>query len=322
MNRDAALSPGDAVLVVGGTGLIGRALAAAALAAGLRPLLVARHDPPAGVVAPGARCLRADRRELPALIDSGALLHEHERDHERALGVVDVLAEGADEAAPLLAALSTRRGRFVAIGSAAVFGQAARGLRHAESAAPQPGTDAMRRKVALEQLVTEAHRRTQAACVLRITYPYGPGHGPLTPLGRARDLFERLQGDGPIDWVAPGVFAPLQPLAVADLARVIVALLTRPAPPPPLLHVAGPETLDWDAYLQRLTQGRALGGRLRLHDGDALAAMQPQARWIVEYLRHAPLLDDGALQGLGLACRTPLAQAVPAWAEWCLSGRP
>jgi len=318
MKGDAALSAGDEVLVVGGTGLIGRALAAALLAAGVRPLLVARHDPPSGVVVPGARCLRADRRELPALIDSGALL----REHERALGVVDVLAGGADEVGPLLAALSARRGRLVAIGSAAVFGQAVRGLRHAETAAPQPATDAMRRKVALEQLVTDVHRRTQAACVLRIAYPYGPGHGPLTPLGRARDLFERLHGDGPIDWVAAGVFAPLQPLAVGDLARVIVALLTRPAPPPPLLHVAGPETLDWDAYLQCLVQGRALGSRLRLHDVGALLAMQPQARWIVEYLRDAPLLDDGALQGLGLACRTPLAAAVPAWAEWCRSGRP
>ncbi|GMV46125.1 MAG: hypothetical protein AMXMBFR66_15230 [Pseudomonadota bacterium] len=316
--RDAALQAGDEVLVVGGTGLIGRALARALPEVGLQPLLVARHDPPTGLLAAPTRCLRLERNELPALLRSGLL----PGGHGRALGVVDVLAGSAGETAPLLDALAQRPGRFIAIGSAAVFGLARSGLRHDEASAPQPGTEAMRRKVDVEQLVARRRAAGVAGCVLRIAYPYGPGHGPLGPLGRARDLFERLQGGGVIDWVAPGVFSPLQPLAVDDLARVIAALLTRRAALPALLHVAGPQTLDWSAYLEVLARGRPLGRRLRLHDADRLCALQPAARWVIDHLRQAPLLDDAMLQAMGLACRTPLAAAVDDWAAWCLSGLP
>lgn len=314
----AALAPGDEVLVVGGTGLIGRALGGVLAAAGLRALHVARHDPPPGMLAPGARFVRADRDELPALIATRALA----ADRARPLGVVDVLAAGPDDVDPLLAALAGRTGRFIAIGSAAVFGQAVPDHRYAESTAPEPSTDPMRRKVALERLLADAHARGRDATVLRIAYPYGPGHGPLTPLGRARDLFTRLDGDGPLDWVAPREFAPLQPLWTEDLARVIAALLTRSDRPRPLYHVAGPEVVDWATYLRRLARGRSLEGRLRSHDAAQLQALNPAAWWIANHLRRSPLLDDTLVRAEVAACDTTLAQAVPAWAAWCASGAP
>ncbi len=306
------------MLVVGGTGLIGRALAAALVAAGLRPLLVARRDVPAGVIRQGARLLRADRQQLPALIAAGAILGEG----AGVVGVVDVLAEGPDEVAPLLAAVADRPCRFVAIGSAAVYGQATRGLRYDEATPPRPSTDAMRRKLALERLIAEEHQRGRGATILRIAYPYGPGHGPLTPLGRARDLFGRLDGDQPIDWVAPDAFAPMQPLWADDLARAIASLLLRHERPRPLYHAAGPEVVGWQEWLQQLARGRTLGDRLRLHAAADLQALNPSAWWIGSYLRNAPLLDDTLLRREVFACETRLAQAIPAWAAWCASGDP
>lgn len=306
------------MLVVGGTGLIGRALGTALVAAGLRPVLVARRDVAPELIATGARLLRAERSTLPTLLASSAVCG----DAARPIGIVDVLAGGTDEVAPLLEAVAGRPGRCVAIGSAAVFGQAQRGVRYAETTPPQPATEPMRRKLAVERLMADLHARGCAATVLRIAYPYGPGHGPLTPLGRMRDLFERLDGSGPIDWVAPGAFAPLQPLWAGDLARAVAALLVRPAPPRPLYHVAGPDVIDWDDYLRLLARGRPLAGRVRRHEADALQAINPAAWWIAHHLRQAPLLDDTLLRREVLACDTGLAEAVPAWAAWCTSGAP
>lgn len=306
------------MLVVGGTGLIGRALAGALVDAGLQPLLAARHEPAPGLLPAGARFVGADRVELPMLIGSGRIL----AGPTLPLGVVDVLATGPQETAPLLQSLGRRRGRFVAIGSAAVYGQALRGLRYGEATVPLPSTEPMRRKLALEQLIAAHSASGRGATMLRVAYPYGPGHGPLTPLGRTRELFARLAGGDPVDWVAPGEFAPLQPLAAADLARAIVALLTRDDPVRPLYHVAGPEIVDWGEYLRLLARGNPLDGRVRLHRADALMAMNPAAWWIGSHLRQAPLLDDAPLRREVYACDTRLVDALPEWAAWCSSGRP
>lgn len=306
------------MLVVGGTGLIGRALAAALVDAGLQPLLVARKEPPPGVLPARARFVGADRSGLPSLIGSGRIASEP----ARALGVVDVLATGPEETGPLLDVLRGRPGRFVAIGSAAVYGQAQRGWRYDEATPAEPSTAPMQRKLALEQVIAAHRAGGHGATMLRVAYPYGPGHGPLTPLGRDRELFARLAGDDPIDWIAPGEFAPLQPLAAVDLARAIIALLTRVDPIRPLYHAAGPELVGWDDYLRLLARGRSLEGRVRLHRAEALMAMNPAAWWIGSHLRQAPLLDDSLLRREVYACDTRLADALPDWAAWCSSGLP
>ena len=296
------------MLIVGGAGLIGRALAPALLERGLVPVAVSRHAPPPGVLPEGAIHLCADRRELPARIASGAVF----------AGAVEILAEGPEEVAPLLAALG-ENARFVAIGSAAVFGGAAAKTSFAESDLPVPLTPPMRRKVELERLVAAQSSSGRGATLLRIAYPYGPGHGPLTPLGRDRGLFAALQSGAAVDWVTANAFAPLQPLWVDDLARGIAALLCQPVKPRPLYHVAGPATLDWDAYLAALLRGLPAAAVAR-HSVEALGRLRPEAAWLAGYLTASPLLDDRLFRREVHACDTTLASAVDRWAVWCSSG--
>lgn len=272
----------------------------------LVPVVVSRHPPGAGVLPEGARHLCLERKELPALVEKAPVA-----------GIVEILAEGSEEVAPLLAASSGPRSRFVAIGSAAVFGGAAPGALHAEEDRPSPSTPAMRRKVELERFVASVNDGGRAATVLRISYPYGPGHGPLTPLGRDRGLFAALASGAPVDWVEAGAFGPLQPLWAADLAQGIAALLCLPRLPRPLYHVAGPEILDWDAYLAALSGGR---GQIRRHGAAGLERLRPEAAWITSYLATSPLLDDRVFRREVFACQTRLAQVVREWAAWCASG--
>lgn len=323
MGPDRPLAPGDPLLLVGGTGLVGRALARAAAEQSLLPLVVSRTPPPAGLLPPQARHLACDAQDLPDLLAAGRL--PSLGSPGAPLGVVHVPARDDRELRPLLQALAGRPGRLVALSSAAVFGHATPGRLHAAHDPPAPATAAMRGKVALERLLGDAHAAGSGTLALRLAYPYGPGHGPLTPLGRDRALFGRLQRGECVTWVLPGALAPLQPLWVEDLAGAILALLCHDGRPAPLYHAAGPQILSWDAYLDALARAVAAPPpRIRaLTVKELLAGAAPgavQIRWLAEYLRDSPLLDDRRLRTEVYPCATRLADAAPLWAAWCLSG--
>jgi len=330
---DRPLGEGDPVLLVGGTGLVGRALCAELARQGLVPLVVSRRPPPTGLLPPRVRHFALPVEQLPAALAAGQLAPAT-APPAAPLGVVEILAGRAAGVRSLLRACRGRSGRFVGLSSAAVLGRAAPGKLHREEDPPLPATAAMRSKLSVEQLLAAAHARGSSTVALRLAYPYGPGHGPLTPLGRDRALFARLEQGEQLTWTLPGELAPLQPLWVEDLAAAIVALLRRPGRPRPLYHVAGPQILSWDGYLAVLAG--AVGARpprLRAMPADELIAEGRVAggpgssgpgwhRWLAAYLRHAPLLDDGRLRREVFACTTPLAAAAPRWAGWCLSGAP
>ncbi len=305
---DRPLGPGDAVLIVGGAGLIGRFVAHRAAAAGLRPLVVARSPAAPGVLPPEAEHLQLDRRALPRAM----------RDWPPGpLGVVEVLAEGPEEISPLLTATARCPGRFIAIGSASVLGRMPRGRRYSEGAVPAPHTEAMERKRTVERLLAEVHRRGRTTLTLRCAYPYGPGHGPMTPLGRDLRLFEKLDRHREIQWIERGALSPIQPLWAGDLARAIVALLTRAERPGPLYNIAGPRVLSWWKYVEVLARGRWPQSNLVASPLSELLARNPDAWWLRDYLPHAPLLDDSLLRREVFACETRLDETVEGWAEWC-----
>jgi len=311
---DAALRAGDPVLLLGGTGLVARHLVPLLRSAGFLPVALSRSPPPPGVLPPQtpwipferARCLEGPAAWPAALVE----LHRRPR-----VGWIDIVA---DEPAPLAALLAQRGpGRTLVLGSAAVFGEAQRGRRYVETDPPQPATPAMRAKVELEAAVAAAWARGQGASLLRCAYPYGPGHGPLTPLGRRRDLFERLASGEEQAWTTAGALAPLQPLWAPDLARTLLELLLRPARPRPLYHVAGPETLDWDDYLACLCEAAGGEPRIRRLPLADLLARGSAARWLAEYLRNAASLDDGLLRREVWAPPSRLPERVGDWADWC-----
>jgi nucleoside-diphosphate-sugar epimerase len=309
--HDQPLASGDTVIVVGGTGLIGPPLARALAAIGLDVVVVSRNPAAEGVLPGSARHICTDRSELPTLIETW--------DKIPVLGVVDVIAEQPGEVSPLLEAAAPFPGRTVIIGSAAVLGPRPRGVLHAEDVEPAPASGDMRAKLAIERLAQDHHRAGRATVDLRCSYPYGPGHGPMTPLGRDVGLFSKLARHDPITWVEEDDLAPIQPLWAPDLAAAIAALITRPAKPAALYHVAGPEIVSWDEYLRLLAAGAWPQERLRRVPVTTLIDRHPEAWWLRDHLRTAPLLDDSRMRREVFACTTRLTDAVGRWASWCRS---
>ncbi len=318
--RDRALRPGDNVLVVGGTGLLGRALAAVLGASRLRVVSVSRNRPAGGALPAGCVHVPLAANDVPAWLGSPAALEL--LPSLSPLAVVDVLSDSGRATAALLNALDGRLGRFVGISSASVLGAGEPGRAYSESDPPVPTSPPMEAKLEVERTVrSAAEQRGVAASCLRLAYPYGPGHGPLTPLGRDRQLFASLRRNDPIDWIAPGVLPPLQPVWSGDVAWAVHALLTRRARPRPLYHLAGPRTGAWADY--RAARRAALGSRSPVrHHGVAalLEGAGARGHWLRHYLPDAPLLDDRRLRNEVYACRTELGDTVAHWANWALSG--
>lgn len=318
--RDRALRPGDTVVVVGATGLLGRAVAAVCVAEGLRVVAVSRTPPPDEVLPPTCVHVAIAASAVPAWLagSEGQQLVAP----ESPLGLIDVLSEAEEATCALLDALDGRLGRFVALSSASVLGPGAGERRYREADPPAPATDVMQAKLRVEQAVrAAAEQRGVGATCLRLAYPYGPGHGPLTPLGRNRELFACLQRHDPVDWITPGVLPALQPLWSGDVAWSVHALLTRAERPRPLYHAAGPRAWAWDDYLGALSASVRSHSPVRSRSieellGDAGAA----GHWLRHYLPTAPLLDDSRLRQEVYACRTELSEVVGHWSTWALSG--
>jgi len=224
------------VALIGGTGCGGRAAAAALLAAGHDVLCVHREAgdlPPAGAV--DAVCDRRDTARLAGVLAS--LSPE---------AVVDHAADGPSDVDLLLSAVPEETRRYVLVGSAGVYGLA-RDRPYAEDDPPRPASDYMRARWAAEARAFPWAGCCRRVVRLRLGALYGPGHAPLTPLGRAPDLLDRL-GRGEVVPVPADPAVRLQPWAARDHGRLVVALLEDPDPPE-VLNVAGAELLSWEQVL-------------------------------------------------------------------------
>ncbi len=310
---DRPLQPGDSVVLVGGTGLIGVALARATARRGLVPIAVSVDELSSGQLPSTARHLLMERADLPEMLDTkGASPLDLPG---RALGVVEILAEDLDDVTALLDVTKRYAGRSVAIGSASVLGPCVRGARNSEDVVPRPNTELMRTKLAIEALFAEHHGKGRACVNLRCAYPYGPGHPPMTPLGRDPELFHKLERHEPFVWVEEEGLAPIQPLWADDLAEAIAELLVRPRKPSTLYNIAGPEVLSWDDYLRVLARGRWPQRNMERRSVDTLQAENPNAWWLHDHLPYAPTLDDSLLRRDVYSCETKLSDVVDEWAS-------
>ena len=279
------------VLIVGGTGLTGRAMARVLARDGHDVTCLARGTTTTDLDA--ARVIHADRHDPAALARTF--------DAARPDAVVDQIAFTADD---VDAIASLRPARHLVCSSAAVLGS---GLDLDEDAPPAlPTTGYLAGKLAVE-----ARARAHGAIVLRPAYLYGPGHAPMTVRGRDALLLARLHAETPLELPDDDTL-PLQPTFAGDHAAAVAALLAMPAPPP-IVHVGGPPT-TWRGWLAALAD--AAGTRLRTR-AVALDELSAHSAWFRDYLRH-PLTIRSRHLALAL---TPLAEGARALVDWLAAQR-
>ncbi len=263
------------VAVVGGTGCGGRAVVAALRAAGHEVLSVARGRTPG----PPAD-LRCDRGS--AAFVSGMRLFDPD-------AVVDQVAYCARVVRLTLGVLRPGA-RYLLVSSPIVYGPG-RPRPYEETEEPHPPPGLATNKRAAEKVV--AHRA--GATVLRIGALYGPGHAPMTPLGRDPDALVRLAAGKRM--TVPDPDPPrLQPWFAEDHARLVLDLLADPSPPP-VLNAAGPDLLSWEAWLDAWAAViEAPPIRTRPLDPEALRAAAPaRLRPFIDAILDPPLLALGHL---------------------------
>jgi nucleoside-diphosphate-sugar epimerase len=275
------------VLIVGGTGLTGRAMAARLTAAGHAVVCLARRHPRVDDLA-GVTVLAADRHDRDALARAF--------DRARPDAVIDQIAFRGDD---VDAIADLRPARHLVCSSAAVLGAGLDLDEHAP--VPPPSLPYLAGKLAVEE-----RARARGAIVLRPAYLYGPGHPPLTVRGRDPELVARLR-DGEVELPGDGEL-PLQPTFAGDHAAAVAAILTTPHPAR-VYPVGGPAT-TWRGWLEALAA--AAGGPLRARavETDELVATSP---WFRDYLRHPLTIRSGHLPAIEW---TPLADGARAVVSW------
>jgi nucleoside-diphosphate-sugar epimerase len=276
------------VLIVGGTGLTGPALARRLHADGHDVCLFARGRTPTPRHIP-ARLLAGDRT------DPAALRAAFERASPDA--VIDQIAfhGGAVDA---IAAFSPAR--HIVCSSAAVLGEGLGLTEDAPTAPPQ--TPYLAGKLAVE-----ARARACGAIVVRPAYLCGPGHAPLTVRGRDAELARKIRAGESIELPGDGEL-PLQPIFAADYAEAIARILAAPDPAP-MYHLGGTPT-TWRGWLEAVAAAAGAPLRVTVVPVERLTAENELFR---DYLRHPLTIASRCLPPITF---TPLAEGAAELVEW------
>jgi nucleoside-diphosphate-sugar epimerase len=278
------------VLIVGGTGLTGPALARRLDAEGHEVFAFARGTTPVARDLP-ARLFSGDRADPQAL---RAVFEAAAPD-----AVIDQIAfhGGAVDA---IAAFSPAR--HIVCSSAAVLGE---GLGLAEDApTAQPHTPYLAGKLAVES-------RAQAlgAIVVRPAYLCGPGHAPLTVRGRDPQFARKIRAGEPIELPGDGTL-PLQPTFATDYAAAISSILALPEPAA-LYHIGGTPT-TWRGWLEAIAAAAGAPLRTTMVSTDRLARESELFR---DYLRHPLTIASRYLPAIPSSALDTGAAALVAWLD-------
>lgn len=278
------------ILVIGGTGLTGMAMAPRLANAGHEVFLLARGLTPVPD-AVRVRLVVADRSDPSAFDNAYRGINP-----DVVIDQVAFRGEDVDQVASL------RPDRHLVCSSAAVLGA---GVELDEDApVPTPATAYLAGKIAVEQ-----RARLAAAIVLRPAYLYGPGHAPMTLRGRDPLLVERLRAGDTIELPDDGALA-VQPVYAADFAAAVAAIL-RESHPAPLYHVAGPAT-TWYGWMAALAAAAGAALRVRTVAADELTATSV---WFRDYLRHVLTIRSTRLAPIPFTPLDDGARALVAWLD-------
>jgi len=228
MREDGTDRSAARVVVVGGTGCGGRAVVSALRRSGHRVLSISRGQ---NGTRPDITCDRHNTTKLQGILD----------DFQPTV-VVDQVAYSPRDVTTLLSCFPATVQRYIFISSAIVYGPG--GARpYAETDPTRPEGPAASAKLEAETQARTWTKPGRTTICLRLGWLYGPGHAPLTPLGRDPSLPDRLLGQEAIHLPAddpPNV----QPWFAEDHGRLVNDLISVNNPPE-LLNAAAQESYSW-----------------------------------------------------------------------------
>ncbi len=276
------------VLIIGGTGLTGMPLARRLSGAGHKVFIISRGNLPQPISLP-VQYLTADRFNSDSL-----------------LPVLDTVApeividQFAFSGAHIDQIASVHPKCHVVCSTAAVLGE---GLNLDEQTAlAPPGTAYLSVKIELEQRAREC-----GAIIMRPAYLYGPGHHPLTVLGRDNNLADRIRSGETIDLPGDGSL-PLQPTYAKDYAAAVEAVLNIPDPSP-LYHIGGTPT-TWKGWLQAIAS--AAGSKLLTREVP-FDILREQSELFRDYFCHPLTITSSCLPEINL---TSLEEGTKSLVKW------
>jgi nucleoside-diphosphate-sugar epimerase len=247
-----ATSPGDDVVVAGGTGFVGSRLVERLLRRRTTRVWIVGRREPASSADPRVVFLRHDiarplrRLLLPPTIR--AVFHCASPRGEDA-SVADLFGANLRGTIRLLDYAARAGARhFVYVSSGGVPGYRRAPIR--EAAHPDPDSSYLRAKLAGE-LAVRAAGSAVPTTIVRLFFPYGPGQREgLLPL-----LCRRLARGESIT-VGPGGAPSLNPIHVGDAARLL-ARIGSAGRPDPVINLGGPDVTNVRDLARRL--GEHLG---------------------------------------------------------------
>ena len=244
------------ILLVGGSGFMGRHASRALVAAGHHVTVLARH----AHAEEGVTCVTGDRSDATSLA--------HALDGQHFDVTVDFLAWDAADVERLLKIPHAALGRYVMISTGQVY-LIARGAEPpyreeaadadlidapAEASRDRPGWDyGVGKRRAEKTLLALRGTHGMRAMALRLPIVQGAGDGSL----RLWAWLERMLDGGPV-LVPDGGVRPVRHLWAGDVARATVWLAGHEAPRQAFYNLAQPETLPLRELLDRVAHAADL----------------------------------------------------------------
>ena len=230
------------VLVIGGTGVISRAVVAELLARGHAVTIVTRGQSDVRVSA-GVEWLRQDRTDA-----SGFARLFASRAYD---AVVDMISFDARDAAQTLTVFRGTAGRIMVVSSVAVYRRPLRSVPTREDAEllwEDPAFDYGYRKAEMERYLRTEIADGVPVTIVRPSLTFGPGARNVGVLRQNAGILARIRGGKPLVMFGDGT-SPWSFSTAADVARAMVDLLGSPAAAGQAFHLASQERTIWrDLY--------------------------------------------------------------------------
>ena len=264
------------VLIIGGSGFVGTAVANEAVRRGFRVTVVSRGKMP---LPNGVEHLKADRKNPGEL---GYALCKTQATFDL---VVDCIASHPDDIQQDIKLFSCNCGRLVFISTDLVFSPERRIFPQGEACAAFVDGNSMaawKRKCELV-LFNAAHYYSNWT-ILRPTHLYGEGHlgGCFPPLCGKAHLADTLKNAGRIGLPGGGHFL-LQPLLVQDFASIVLACPFSLTAAAQAITCAGPEMVEAAGYFQSVAKYLGLESSVEFFE-------VPLEAWLAEHPDDAPFL--------------------------------